>query len=230
MSQGNASFGPLWAANYIDITCDGMFRSIDPTTSVDLDDAIMAELQIYTQVNATQQVGYLFAEYDISFKEPVYAQHSLTIPITTGPGLRVTLSEPGVGVVNADFVMNDPSGTLGLATSRNGTIWRLVFDLQGSTAPTGATFANLVNVATTSRSTATTFVTHMTDLPFIGGLTLYAVTNGTELALYTSMEGAVAGSGTGQLFYRTVTTITPGSFNFDAQLVRIGTVAIATIQ
>jgi len=230
MSQGNASFGPLWAANYIDITCDGMFRSIDPTTSVDLDDAIMAELQIYTQVNATQQVGYLFAEYDISFKEPVYAQHSLTIPITTGPGLRVTLSEPGVGVVNADFVMNDPSGTLGLATSRNGTIWRLVFDLQGSTAPTGATFANLVNVATTSRSTATTFVTHMTDLPFIGGLTLYAVTNGTELALYTSMEGAVAGSGTGQLFYRTVTTITPGAFNFDAQLVRIGTVAIATIQ
>jgi len=230
MSQGNASFGPLWAANYIDIACDSLYRHIDPTTSVDLDDSIMAELQIYTQVNSAQQVGYIFAEYDISFKEPVYAQHSLTIPISSGPGLRVTLGEVGLGVVNADFTLNDPTGTLGLSTSRNGTIWRLVFDAQGSNSAGGTTLANIALVATTSRATVTTFTSQTTDLPLIGGLTLYAVTVGSELAVYTSMEGAVNGNGTGQVFYRTATILTSGSYNFDAQLVRIGTVALASVQ
>lgn len=230
MSQGNASFGPLWAANFIDITCDTLFRNIDPTTSVDLDDSILAELQVYTQVNAVQQVGYLFAEYDIAFKEPVYSQHSLTVPIPTGPGLRVILGESGLGVVNADFALIDPHGTLGLASSRNGTIWRLVFDIQGSTPSTGATLANCATVATTSRATTATFQTQLSDLPFIGGLTLYGVTVNTEIDLYTSMEAALNGNGTGQVFYRTVTTVANGAYNFDAQMVRIGTATMAVIQ
>lgn len=230
MSQGNASFGPLWAPSYIDIDCDSAFRNVDPATTADPDDCIHEELQVYTQVNSAQQVGYLFAEYDISFEEPVYQPHSTSIPISTGPGVRVVLTDQATYAVNDDIALLDAQNVLSLATTPNGTIYRMVFDLQGSTAPTGTTFANLANTIVAARATTTTTTATATQLAFVGGMTLYAVVVGSALQFYTSLDAAVNGSGTGQVFARTLSTVANGSYQFDCAVIRYGVSTLSTVQ
>lgn len=230
MSQGNAVFSPLWTAAYIDIDVDNEFRLVDPTTTSDLDDCIHEELQVYTQSPDVGQVGYLIAEYDVTFKEPIYQPHSTSIPIVTGPGLRVQLTaSAAINAVSDAAVFAEPAGTIGLATVPNGTVYRGVFDLQGSTAPTGTTFANALNVNTYSRGALGALNLITSTLPLIGGLTLYFTLSGSTLTAYTSLEAAINGAGTGIVVFRTATTAV-GAFNFDFALVRQGAAILATIQ
>lgn len=230
MSQGNASFGPLWAPNYIDIDCSGEFKLVDPAIHADLDDAIHEELQVYTQVSVQQQVGYLFAEYDISFTEPIFQPHSTILPIPTGPGVRVALAEQNaVNGINEDWRLADNSGTLDLTNAANGSVYRLVFDLQGSTFATGGTFATGLNVLATYRDTFTTQANATTILPLVGGVTLYAVVTGSNFSLYTSVEAAITGNGSGQIFHQVATTVR-GTYIFDAQLVRYGVARLPVVQ
>jgi len=229
MSQGNAVFSPLWAPTYIDIDCTGDWRLVDPASTSDLDDNIHEELQVFIQVNAASQVGYLFAEYDVSFSEPIYQPHSTSIPIPTGPGVRTVLADAaGVNATNDDWLLID-SGPLNLAGTANGTIFRGVFDLQGSGAATGTTFANMVNAGLFAHATTTTFATATTSLPLIGGTTLYFVVSGTTLYAYASLEQALGGSGSGQIFFRTASTVA-GSYNFDMAIVHYGNTINSTVQ
>lgn len=230
MSQGNAVFSPLWMHTYIDIDCDGSWKLVDPTTTGDLDDNIHEELQVFTQVSSAQQCGYLYAEYDVSFQEPIYQPHSTSIPIATGPGQRVIIAETaGVNAPLDDWLVTEPAGLLNLSTVANGTIYRGVFDLQGTTVATGATAGNLVTTATFSHGTTTTFLATQTNLPLVGGTTLYFVVQGTSMEVYSSMEQAITGIGSGQLFVRTATTVA-GAYNFDFALVRVGNNLITTVQ
>ncbi len=230
MSQGNASFTPVWAPTYIDIDCGVDWMLVDPTTTVDLDDSIHEELQVYSQVGSSGQVGYLIAEYTIQFKEPIYQPHATTIPVSTGPGARVSfVDNAGINAVNDDWVLNDSAGTLGLSNVQNGTIYRAVFDLQGSAAATGATFSNLLNSNLFFHATTTSTTNVNVNTAMVGGLTLYFVVAGTTVECYTSLEAAVNGNGTGQLFYRTATTVA-GTYLFDVALVRTGIAQIATQQ
>jgi len=228
MSQGNASFGPLWAPNYIDIDCDGKFLNVDPATTSDPDDCIMEELQVYTQVGSASEVGYLFAEYDISFKEPVYAQHSTLLPIATGPGLRVVFEDTSAtNAVNDDVSLTD---TLGLASNvGNGSIYRAVFDIQGSSPPTGATFSNMWRTGLFIHNTTTTTASATSNTVFVGGITLYLVVDGTNVHPYTSLEQAINGAGSGQLFHGAATTA-KGSYEADVQLIRHSNVQMTTVQ
>jgi len=228
MSQGNAVFSPLWTPSCIDIDCPDEWHLVDPTIHVDIDDSIHEELQVYTQSSIAGQVGYLFAEYDVEFKEPIYQPHSTAIPLFTGPGLRATLtSNLSISAFNA-LIFSDP--TAALASSTAGTIYRAAFDLQGSVAPTGAPFAsgfstNTVVRTNTNTSTGGTVVTQ----PIIGGITLYLVYgNSTSIYAYTSLEAAVNGGGTGQLYSAVSSVI--GSWNFDLALVRIGIAQLPAVQ
>jgi len=228
MSQGNAAFSPLWTASYIDIDTDSEFRLVDPTTSSDLDDAIHEELQVYTQAATSGVVGYLIAEYDISFKEPIYQPHSTTIPIATGPGLRVNLVDTAaVNAVLDDWSLSDPASSLSLATAPNGTIFRGVLDLQDSVPATGASFANMLSINFATAATTTTFTRTQVAIPLIGGTTLYFVVEGTTLKVYASMEGAI--SNVDQLFFRQITSVA-GSYGFDMALVRQGKLTLTQIQ
>lgn len=225
MSQGNAAFGPLWAPLFIDIDCDPEYKNVDPATTADIDDCIHEELQVYTQVNAVQQVGYLFAEYDISFKEPVYQPHSTLMPIVTGPGQRI-LAVDGASAVNDDWVLSTTLfGQLPI-----GTIIRAVFDIQGSRAGTGATFANLLLTAVSFRNTVTTTQSVTTALPLVGGATFYLVCqSGSTANVYTSLTAAINGNGSGEVYINTLTTA-DGAYNFDAQIVRYGVAQLPVIQ
>jgi len=229
MSQGNAVFSPLWSPTYIDIDCTGDWRLVDPATTSDLDDNIHEELQVFTQVNTVGQVGYLFAEYDVSFSEPIYQPHSINIPIPTGPGVRTILSDTaGVNAVNDDWVLND-AGPLNLAGTANGTIFRGVFDLQGSTAATGTTFANMINASTYVHTTTAATGVLTTPLPMVGGTTLYFAVNGTTLYVYSTLEQAINGVGSGQMFFRTASTL-GGAYNFDMAVVHYGNSINPTVQ
>lgn len=228
MSQGNAVFSSLWSPCAIDINCPKEWKLVDPTTTSDPDDAIWEELQVYTQISAAAQVGYLLAEYDISFKEPIYQPHSTSIPIATGPGVRITLAD-GASTAADDWITTEAAGTLGLAGLNNGTVFRGVFDLQGSAVATGATFANALYVNTSYRTNTTTLGVSLTNLPMIGGLTLYFVVVGSSLYAYTSLEAALAGAGSGQVFARTTVTVA-GSYNFDMAIVHQGISNNATVQ
>lgn len=227
MSQGNAAFGPLWTPNYIDIDCDGKFLNVDPATTSDPDDCIHEELQVYTQVSVAQEVGYLFAEYDVSFREPVYAQHSTLLPIATGPGQRVTLIDTSVNAANDDINLTDTIGTAN--KYQNGTVFRAVFDLQGSVAPVGATFDNMWRSGLFQHSTTTAFSSATSGVPFVGGLTLYLVVGGSSFTVYASLEQAINGIGSGQLFAGVLTTVI-GSYAADIALVRYGNAAMVTVQ
>jgi hypothetical protein len=230
MSQGNAVFSPLWMPTYIDIDCDGTWRLVDPTTTVDLDDNIHEELQVYTQVSSAQQCGYLFAEYDVAFREPIYQPHATSIPIYTGPGMRVTLAESaGVNAPNDDWLLTEPAGALSLATIANGTIFRGVFDLQGSTIATGATAANLLQINIMAHTTTTTFGTASSNIALEGGTTLYFVVFGTGLEVYSSLEQAKIGNGSGQVMVRTATTVA-GAYFVDLAMVQTGNTALIQTQ
>lgn len=231
MSQGNAVFSPLWQACYIDIDTDSEWRLVDPATSSDLDDAIHEELQVYTQVATSGQVGYLFAEYIVEFKEPIYQPHSAQIPIPTGPGLRVTLQDAAaVNAILDDWNLVDTSATLNLSNTPNGTIFRAVFDITGSTLPGGATFSGMLQTTVRSQPTSTTLASSASFISLVGGTTFYLVVTGSSLEAYTTLEGAIAGVGTGAVFFRQVTAATVGSYSFDVAIVRHGIVTLAQPQ
>lgn len=230
MSQGNASMGPLWMENYIDITVSRDFKMVDPATTTDPDDAIAEELQVYVQTATAGQVGYLYAEYEIEFAELTYQPHATSIPITTGPGVRVTLRDQnGINSALDDWTLTEITSSLNIAGAPNGTVYRAVFDLQGSTCYTGSTFSSGFLVGLISRSDLTATAQTSSILALNGGSTLYLVVFGSRLVAYTSLEAAVNGSGTGQVFLSTGSTAI-GSYNFDVAIVRLGITQLSTVQ
>lgn len=230
MSQGNATMGPLWMENYIEIACDDEWRLVDPATTADPDDAIAEELQVFSQTTVSGQVGYLYAEYIIEFQNTIFTPHSTSIPIYTGPGLRIFLSDSsGINAIGDDVVFVDPLNYLSLSSVANGTIFRMVFDAAGSTAPGGATLANYLSVAIAYKTNTVTSTSSLSNLALSGGTVLYGVIVGTLIYMYSSLEGAISGNGTAQLFVRSA-TLTSGSYAFDAAMIRHGTVVLAATQ
>jgi hypothetical protein len=228
MSQGNACFSPLWQPAFIDIDCpqDG-FKLVDPTTTSDLDDCIHEELQVFTSAAVAGQVGYLVAEYDISFQEPIYQPHSTALPLATGPGQRTTIGDNSAPAAN-DAVQWTATG---LPAFGIGHVYRIVIDIGGSSAPAGLTLANMWSTITTAHATTTTFAALSNqNLPVVGGFTVYGVMNPSGLMhLYVSLEAAVTGSGTGQIYYR-FASLGTGTYTVDAQTVRIGITSFPSVQ
>jgi len=225
LTQGNAVFAPLWTPTYIDIDCDGEWRLVNPATTSDIDDTVPEELGVFTQVATSGQVGYLWAEYSIDFKGALYQPQSTLIPVPTGPGLRVTLQDvAAINAANDDVLVADVGDVLSISTTGGGAIYRFILDYPTMSPGTGATAANMWHVAVRSVTTTTGSAVQATTwaVPAVGGLALYLkCINVGVIQVFTSLEAAVAGSGSGQLFYRTATT-TASSFAGDAYLVRIG--------
>jgi len=230
MSQGNASMGPLWMENFIDIDCEKDWMLVDPATTSDPDDSIHEELQVFTQTSSLGQVGYLYAEYAIEFTETVFQPHSTSLPIYTGPGMRVVFNDAlAINAVGDDVSWNDTAGTLGLGSIPNGTIYRAVIDIMGSSAPTGTTFTNAWNAGLITRITTVAQTATTSTVPIVGGLTIYLTLVGTTLAAYFTLEGAISGAGNGQVFVRTATT-SAGTYSADVSLIRYGNSIIPTVQ
>ena len=228
MSQNNAVFTPVWQRASIEIDCSRKdWCLVDPTTNVDIDDNIYEELQVYSQVAVAQQPGFLVAEYSCEFRDPIYQPHSATIPLSTGPGLRAVFQdELAANAIGMDWALTCTT-PLTLSQIPNGTIYRAVFDLQGSAAGTGTTFNNMLNSSFVSRTTTAVSTTFETGMPLVGGVVLYLKVTGSVVKAYVSLEDAVSG-GT-QLFFKTATTA-QGTFNFDIQQVRLDALNLTSVQ
>lgn len=234
LTQGNASMGPLWEHGHIDIDCSkSEWRLVDPTTSVDLDDNIHEELQVYFSSATALTAGYLFAEYECAFNDPVYQPHSLSIPIAYGPGTVCMVSDNNdINAAADDWNLRIDSGiTLSGAAGgvSNGTIFRAVLDLVGSAAPTGTTFNNLLNTTIFSHSTTTTFGIQTTTCPLVGGQVFYLVCDSTTVKVFTSIENARTGIGSGQLVHRTATTLR-GTYRMIVTMVGLDPSTMTSIQ
>lgn len=230
LTQGNASMGPLWEHGHIDIDCSKSdWRLVDPTTSVDLDDNIHEELQVYYSAATALTAGYLFAEYVCEFSDPVYQPHSLTIPISFGPGTACILSDNNtVNAIADDWNLRFDSG-LSISSIATGTIFRAVLDVVGSAAPAGATLNNLLNSAVFSHSTTTTFGIQTVVCPLVGGQVFYFVVDSATVKVYGTIENARTGIGSGQLVHRTATT-DRGTYRMIVTLVGLDPSAMTTIQ
>ena len=218
MSQNNAVFTPVWQRAAIEIDCARKeWCLVDPTTNNDLDDNIYEELQVYTQLSSSQQPGFLVAEYVCEFKDPIYQPHSTTIPLATGPGLRATFVDVSAANSIGDDWTLSCTTPLTLSQINNGTIYRAVFDLQGSTAASPATFNNQLHANYQYRTALATTTNTSIGVPMVGGLTVYLKVVGSAVQVYATIEDAVAG-GT-QMFFRTAST-SAGTYLFDLQQVR----------
>lgn len=214
--SGNGVMAPLWAPCRMQIPADGKARYIDAFTNVDINENIAVELLVYTQISVAAQVGYLWLEYECELLHNMLEPHSTSLPVSLGTGTRATLTTTSSTPTAAGIAAFTDGSSIASALPA-GSVFRFVVDLQGSTMPTGTTAANWlsINVLTSGSSTTVTNA-------LVGGSVYYLMLfSTTNLALYTSLEAAVAGTAQGQVVYRT-TGSTSGVVLGDVTLVRLG--------
>jgi hypothetical protein len=230
MSQGNASMGPPWIENYIDIDCSSDWKLIDPATTNDPDDCIAEELQVYTTASTIGRIGYLYAEYEIEFKNTMYQPHSTSLPIFTGPGLRINTEDTlAVNAVGDDWNLTEVGSQLNLTTLPPGTVFRAVFNLLGSTEAPGTSWTNFLDLGIITRSTATASSSNTTSIEVVGGMTVYFVVVNQRIIVCATLEAATNGGTNGQFFVRTA-TVNKGFYMWDVALIRYGPGTLITSQ
>lgn len=220
MTRGNAVIGPLWQNHSVEIPLDGTFRLVDAFNAGTFADNVNGEVQVYTQTNVDDTCGYLVWDYVLEFSDTMFSPHSTTLPLVSGPGTKYTIS------VAASAANDALIGTSSLITAYpNQTVWSLSLDYSASSAGTGATLANLVNVFANYHTTTTALSQAGTNLPLVDGQRIFAMVVGGVLYFYSSYEAAVAGMGSAQLYIRTATT-TASTLIFNGYLVRLGPVEL----
>ncbi len=226
MSRGMCSIGPLWRNHSVVVECDGNWRNIDAFVGSDYDDNVMCEMQAYVQASSADTAGYLLIDYEIEYRKPMYQPHSSSLPLTTGVGTSYTLVDSSsTPTANNAVQLNNAS----LSALPNGTIWRFILSIDQSTLATGTTAANAWNVGTTTSTNLTTISTTGSNITLSNGQALYIAVLGTALYAYASYEQALAGTSSGQLFYRT-TGSTAGSFVGIAYQLRLGNAIVMFAQ
>lgn len=228
--SGNGVMCPIWTPCKMKIQTDGKYRNIDAFTATDINENIFCDVQCYVQTSVSGSPGHLWLEYECELKENRLEPHSTILPVATGPGLRTTLQDKTASPTGSEPVVL--SETTGLASDyANGTVFKAVFDIQGSTPATGTTTSNAWKVATKAVSaSAGTITNSFTGDVIVGGMTVYLVVNGaTDLYAYTSLEAAIAGSASGQMFYNQTGT-SKASWLVDVAVVRFGNELLNNVQ
>lgn len=228
MVSGNGVMTPAWMPAKMMIQTDNVKRYVDATTNIDINSNIFAELQVLTQVGTSQNLGYLWLEYIVELTHPMLQPHLTTLPYFTGPGQRYIFNDAtAINAPDAPVLLVDTTGSLVLQP--NGTIFRAVLDIQGSTPGVGTTFANAWNVTTLRRTTNTTFASALSNMPIVGGMTFYLAACGPSFTIHTSLESATGGLTSGEVVQRSASTAV-GSWEFDIALVRSGVAILPTVQ
>jgi len=227
MTRGNAILGPIWTNHSISVDCDTKFRLIDPFVGSDVAEQIYGEVQAYVQGDtASSTAGYLLIDYELEFKTPMFSAHSTTLPLTSGPGAQFTLTDSSTTpTANASTQLTNAT----VANASTGSIWKFFLNADLSTPSTGTTAANAWQTITAYYSTTTALTNQSINLPIVSGMIFYAVvTQNASLYIYSTLEEAISGISSGQIFYRT-TGSTAASWVVNGYVVRIGTVNMTTV-
>jgi len=217
LSSRTALIGPVWMNHTLQLKVDNVPRFVDAFVSTDANDNILGEVRLHATTASQVGIGVLMWDYEIEFIKPFFQLYSF--PISTGPGTLYTATCTSATPTASDaFELTNTT----LSALANGTILRISIDTLSSTAPTGTTFANLLKVATKVWSDSVAAVsTNTTNLSLSCGFTCYGVvSNSTDITCYATYDNAVAGTGTGGLYYQT-TGSSVGSFRICAYVVRL---------
>nr|WPR18228.1 MAG: capsid protein [Chemarfal virus 46] len=216
MTRGHATLGPLWQNLTMDVPCDGQFRLVDAFNASTFAQNVAGEVQVYTQTAASNDTaGYLIMDYVVEFKDTMFSPHSTSLPWATA----ASTFELGVVPILASGAALYVGSSLA-AASLNGTIFKMVVDVDQSTFGTGTTAVNAFSTALRFNSSLGTSTSAVTNFTVQDGLTLYGLVSGTQFYVYTSYDAAVNGEGSGQVFANLAST-TAGVLAYSAYAVRL---------
>ncbi len=203
MTKGHAVLGPIWQNHSMDVPCDGKFRKIDAfNAGVNINDNVAGEVQVYLLGTADRVAGYLLADYELEFSETMITPHMSQIPMSFGSGGQYSLTLPANPTVGNAVVFSS-SSVLG---SSVGQIYRWIISADESTFGSGTTSENAFIVRTLYSQVGITASAGSADLQLKDGMQLFVVTLSGGSVLYTSLEGAIAGNSSQQVFVRTQNT------------------------
>lgn len=226
MTRGDAIIGPLWINHSMDVVCDDVWRMIDCFGSAPFNDNILGEIQAYTLSGVSDTAGYLLIDYELCFSDTMYSPHNNVLPLASGPGQQLTLTDTSTTPTANNAVLLTNSTILNSAGL--GCIWRCILNLDESTLATGTAANNAWNLQyvygsnTSADGNTLEAYTHGDGNVFYTGKA-----SGSVLTVYCSYEGAVSGNASAQFFYKT-TGSTAASWNVVAYLVRTSNLEIST--
>lgn len=207
LTQSNAVLGPVWHELDTVIDCDNEWRKVDLFTATDIQDNVLEEIQIYASgYVATDSLGIFVIDYDVEFKDPIYQPHASLIPDSIGPSQIFSFNTQAIGTVNDALTLSNPAT---FPTYGDGAIFRAALRSFASSAPTGATLANMVNIGETRYTTAVAFNVDLTAINLRDGFTCYLRRGGgatPTYRLYASLASAQAGQSEGLILVRTAWT------------------------
>lgn len=228
--SGNGVMCPVWSPCRMQIKTDGKYRFIDAFTNADINENIFCEVQCYSQIGVTAQVGYLWLEYECDLIENMLEPHASLMPVSTGPGSRASFADKSTTPTAGDPAVFNETSSLSLSSFANGTIFRFVVDLQATGFGAGQDASNAYKVSMKAVTAAAgTVGVGFTPNVLVGGTTWYLVVTGSDFYVYTSLEAAIAGVGSGQLYYSTSAT-TKSTPTGDLTLVRYGAEPLDNVQ
>ncbi len=202
MSRGNAVLGPLWTSHSMEIPCDNVWRNVNAAAISSYVDNVMGEIQAYTLSGVSDTAGYLIMDYELEFAESLFTPQSGQIPVVTGPGASYSLIDSSTTPTANNAVSLTCSNLTG--GSSPGSIFTLVINADESTVATGTTLSNAWSVSTEYATSTSATSADVRNITIIDGLRVFAVNvGGGVIRLYTSLESAITGEGSGQLFYGT---------------------------
>lgn len=203
MTRGKASLGPVWQNHTIEIDCDTTYRLIDPFSQADIAAHIFGEVQCYTLAGVADTAGYLLIDYELELNTTMFAPHSTVLPLTSGPGAQYTVVDVANPVAQDAVRLALPTA---MSQVTNGTIWRCILNADESIIATGTALDNAWWTNIRYLSSTTLDVSSLAGVKISDGMQLYIVVIGTEGFVYFTLEAAITGDGTGQVFYRTAGT------------------------
>jgi hypothetical protein len=225
MTRGDAIMGPLWVNHTIVVEPDSKRRLVDCFSNSDINEQIFGEIQAYTLSSVTDTAGYLLIDYELEFSVTMFAPHSTSIPIATGPGASYSLVDASTPSAGSSVALTNSS----LTVLTNGTIIRAIVNADESSAGTGTTLANLWQTYIYYNSTSSTTGTVASSVVVTDGMIIWLSVVGSSLVAYSSYENAVSGDGSGQLFYRTTGTGL-STILVNAYVVRFGPAGLVATQ
>lgn len=216
MTKGAAVLGPLWQNHSMAVVVEPVFRKVDAFNAANFNDNVAGEIQVYTQCPNIDTMGYLLIDYELEFRETVFTPHSASLPLAFssvyGTFSRTLATTSGGGVL-----LTPPSS---ISSQPNNTIYKLVID-------SAASSFGLLNLATAFK-TGTEYadasgaeVTASTNLPLSDGSVVFGVLVNNLIILYSSIESALSGSGSGQVLWTTTSLSAAYSIAAVAYCVRL---------
>lgn len=218
LSDPYTVIGPQWTNHSLVVNPVRDWKSTLYGMNADLNDDAAGSVFLFSKTNATSSPGYVLIDYDVTFKEMSVNPRAGSLPVSRGQWNNFSIGVSGLAVTAGSSVIsgavlrgNDISNTTSAMPTGTavGDIFKCVTCATASTTNntwTNATLSNLlvypfdVDTAVTIDD-GFTFYARVYDTTVGSGVT-------QSIALYSTLESAVASETTKCLVYGVTATVT----------------------